>query len=94
MSAIFQTSNFSTMRLTNEDAEKKFFYSLLASLVNNNGDMMIEFLKDMGAPVRKNSELIDKEQLYYLGKYVKYLKLEDEAREAQEPHGAKGRRKR
>lgn len=80
----FPNLNFSTLRLTNEDSEKKFFYALLSSLVNNDGKVMIEFLKDLGASVKRNSELVDKEQLYYLGKYVKYLKLEDEAREGQE----------
>lgn len=80
----FPRFSLSSMRLGSEDAEKKFFYSLLGSLINNQGDLMVRFLNDMGVSIQPNRERVDKEQLYYLGKYVKYLKLDDAARSGQE----------
>ena len=83
------------LRLGDEDYEKNFFYSLMLSLVNNQGQMMVNFLKKVGVDVKSNTERVDKEQLYYLGQYMKYLKeateeepgknpLEPESPEAQE----------
>lgn len=75
---------FQGMRLGSEQLEKKFFYSLLSTLVNNRGDLMINFLRDIGVEVQSNMDRVDKEQLYHLGKYVEYLKLDEEARAEQE----------
>lgn len=73
----FPALNFTALRLGEEDFEKKFFYSLVASLINNQGRLMTRFLNDVGVPVLNNQESGDKEQLYYLGQYVSYLKSLD-----------------
>jgi len=77
--------SFSGLRLKNEDVEKKFFYSLMLSLVNNQGYLMVELLKDIGVGVQSNRERIDKEQLYYLGQYMNYLKTDTEEENKENP---------
>lgn len=76
----FPNTGYTSMRLGPEDSEKKFFYALMSSLLNNDGALMIKFLNDLGVDAKVNTERADKEQLYYLGKYVQYLKKEDEER--------------
>lgn len=83
----FPVLNYTALRLGEEDVEKKFFYSLMASLVNNQGRLMIQFLNDIGVPALTNQESVDKEQLYFLGQYVAYLKSleKEEGAEAENP---------
>lgn len=82
--AYYPRVDFASLRLGKEQEEKKFFYALMASLLNNDGSLMVSFLNDIGAPVKFNTDRADREQLYYLDKYVKYLKLEDDEREEKE----------
>ncbi|MBJ01019.1 MAG: hypothetical protein CME67_07280 [Halobacteriovoraceae bacterium] len=75
----------SGLRLGDEDLEKSFFYSLMLSLINNQGQMMVKFLKKIGVEIQSNTERVDKEQLYYLGQYMKFLKEATEEEPGKNP---------
>ena len=56
-----------------EHVEKGLFYSLLNSMVLNNGGHMVSYLKGLGVPVKLNSEIINREKITYLAAYKQYL---------------------
>lgn len=68
---------FSTMKFKAEEIEKKFFYSLMLSLVNNQSYMMVSLLKEMGIENVANREKVNEQQRYYLQSYINFLKRGD-----------------
>lgn len=62
-----------TLKPTVEQMEKGLFYSLLHSIIFNNGSQLVSYLKDLGVPVKHNSELINREKIDYLASYKRYL---------------------
>jgi len=70
----FPQMTFNSLKLSAEDNEKKLFYSLIHSLVNNNGALMIDFLNSVGLSALKNTERVNREQIQLISKYISYLK--------------------
>lgn len=62
-----------TVRATAEQAEKGIFYALMNSLVLNDGSYLMSYLKALGAPVRLNSDLINRDKLELMAEYKRYL---------------------
>ena len=56
-----------------EQLEKGLFYSLLDSMVLNNGAHMVNYLKNQGVPVRLNNEIINRDKVEFLANYKSYL---------------------
>ncbi len=56
-----------------ESTEQGLFYSLMSTLVLNDGFMMINFLRSRGVSVRYNEEIINKDKVDVLLKYKDYL---------------------
>ena len=68
-------SNFTayTIKGTPEESEKGIFQGLLRSLVFNDGEYLVQYLKSMGVPVKLNSEIINRQKVQYLADYKHYL---------------------
>lgn len=62
-----------TLRPTLDQMEKGLFLSLLHSMIFNNGSQMISYLGGLGVPVKRNSDIINREKIDYLASYKKYL---------------------
>lgn len=63
-----------TLKPSLEQMEKGLFYTLLHSMIFNNGSQLISYLKTLGVPVRHNADLINREKIEYLASYKRYLK--------------------
>lgn len=78
------------MGLNSEQKEAKIFYSLISSLLNNNSTLLMDFLESEKSVIRKNNELVDKEQLALLNSYRYYLKeKKDESKQDSIPNPLK-----
>lgn len=65
--------------------EASIFYALIQSLLSNNSKMFIELFESVDPSIKKNYDLVNKEQVYLLRKYKNYLlKLADDATEEKE----------
>ena len=62
-----------TIKPNLEEAEKGIFYGLLHSLVLNEGEQLLSYLKSLDVPVRLNSELLNREKVEFLAGYKHYL---------------------
>ena len=56
-----------------QNLEKGLFYSLLHSILLNDGDFLVNYLKLAGAPVKLNSELLNDEKIALMRDYKNYL---------------------
>lgn len=65
--------NFSPFTIKLEQAEKGVFFSLLNSLMLNNGAHIVNYLKSAGVPVKLNNEIINREKVEFLADYKRYL---------------------
>jgi hypothetical protein len=67
--------NFSayTFKPGTEAIEKGVFFSLLQSIIFNNGSHMVSYLKSQGVPVKLNNEIINREKVEFLADYKRYL---------------------
>lgn len=66
-------TNLKMLGLNNENVDGQFFYSIMNSLLNNDGSFMIDLLKELGSSIKSNKELINQEKYQLLGKYKNYL---------------------
>lgn len=62
-----------TLKPVPEQLEKGLFYSLLHSIAFNNGSALVTYLKDLGVPVKLNSEILNRQKIELLASYKKYL---------------------
>ncbi|WPU65359.1 hypothetical protein [Peredibacter starrii] len=62
-----------TVKTDIEQLERGLFFSLINSLTLNNGSHMVNYLKQLGVPVRLNNELINREKVEFLADYKRYL---------------------
>jgi hypothetical protein len=74
----FPQMTFNSLKLSGEDVEKKLFYSLMHSLINNDGSLMIEFLNSIGLSALKNTERVNRDQIQLISKYINFLKRKKE----------------
>lgn len=56
-----------------EQMDRGLFYNSLYSMVFNGGTYLVNYLKSAGAPVKLNSELINRQKVEYLADYKRYL---------------------
>jgi len=56
-----------------EQAEKGIFFGLLQSIILNDGQHLINYLKALGLPVKLNEEIINREKVEFLADYKRYL---------------------
>jgi hypothetical protein len=56
-----------------ENVDGQFFYATLSMLLNNNGSMLIEYLKKYNSKIKLNTELVNKNKSRLLKKYKSYL---------------------
>ena len=71
-----------TFKPSLESAEKGIFYGLLFSLVFNEGNHLLSYLKSLEVPVRLNSELLNREKVEFLASYKHYLAVINRDRNA------------
>jgi hypothetical protein len=71
-----------TLKASGEEVEKGLFFGLLESIVYNNGAFLINYLKNVGVPVKLNSEIINREKVELLADYKRYLTLINKDRNA------------
>lgn len=62
-----------TIKGTPEESEKGIFHGLLRSLVFNDGEYMINYLKSLGVPVKLNAEILNRQKVEHLANYKHYL---------------------
>lgn len=62
-----------TMKPSADQVEKGLFFALVRSLVLNDGEHMVQYLKTLGVPVRLNKELINRDKIELLANYKRYL---------------------
>jgi hypothetical protein len=69
--------NFSpyTVKGNVEQIERGLFFSVLNSVLFNNGAHIVNYLKSLGVPVRLNGDLINREKIEYLASYKRYLNV-------------------
>jgi hypothetical protein len=86
MNRIFFKQNFAlnNLGLSEEQDEKKLFYSLISSLVLNKSKMMMNYIKTIDPNIQKNKELIDRDQLNLLNSYRSYLTKKNNEENIQE----------
>jgi hypothetical protein len=65
-------TNF-TVKATPEDSEKGLFHAMLRSMVFNDGEFLVNYLKALGVPVRLNREILNREKIELLAAYKRYL---------------------
>ena len=80
----FPQMTLNGLRLTGEDLEKKLFYSLMHSLINNDGSLMIDFLNAIGLSALKNTERVNRDQIQLISRYISFLKQKKEDPENKE----------
>lgn len=56
-----------------ENLERGLFFGLLQSLVLNDGENLMNYLKNQGVPVKLNNELLNRDKVEFLAHYKKYL---------------------
>jgi hypothetical protein len=56
-----------------ENVDGQFFYATLSMLLNNDGSMLIDYLKKYNLKVQKNTELINNDKFKLLKNYKSYL---------------------
>jgi hypothetical protein len=62
-----------TIKPSIEQAEKGIFFGLLQSIVLNDGQQLLNYLKALGIPVKLNNEIINREKVEFLADYKRYL---------------------
>lgn len=62
-----------TIKGTPEESEKGIFHGLLRSLIFNDGEYMINYLKSQGISVKLNSEILNRQKVEHLASYKHYL---------------------
>jgi hypothetical protein len=65
-------SNF-TIKATPEESEKGLFHAMLRSMIFNDGEFLVNYLKALGVPVKLNSEILNREKIELLASYKQYL---------------------
>jgi hypothetical protein len=66
-------SQLSAVNFKNQPVDKGLFYSLLHSIILNDGAFMVDYLKLSGVPVKHNSELLNDEKIALMKEYRNYL---------------------
>lgn len=67
-------NNIHQLERSNERIEKKLFYALMGSLLQNDGTLMLQLLKSLDIPIKYNSELINQNKSSLLYSYRNYLR--------------------
>jgi hypothetical protein len=62
-----------TVKATADQVERGIFFAFMKSLVLNDGEHLVQYLKALGVPVRLNKELINREKIELLASYKRYL---------------------
>jgi hypothetical protein len=62
-----------TIKSSVEENEKGIFHGLLRSIVFNDGAFLLNYMKSLGAPVKLNSEIINRQKVNLLASYKQYL---------------------
>jgi hypothetical protein len=65
-------SNF-TIKATPEEAEKGLFHAMMRSIIFNDGEFLVNYLKALGVPVKLNKEILKREKIELLVAYKQYL---------------------
>lgn len=66
-------SQLSAVNFKNQSVDKGLFYSLLHSIILNDGGFIVDYLKLSGVSVRHNSELLNDEKIALMKEYKNYL---------------------
>lgn len=68
-------SNFTshTLKATPDQMERGLFMAMLNSMMLNNGSLIVNYLKNLGAPVKLNAEILNRDKVEELAKYKRYL---------------------
>ncbi len=80
----------------NENVDGELFYSLMSMLLNNNGKLLIDYLKKTNSKIRSNVELVNRDKLNLLKNYKSYLiaAKEEDAADLENPLKPKAEDKR
>ena len=78
------SARLSSLGIMEENIDGRFFYSVMSSLLNNDGSLMVELVKSLGSSIKYNKELINQEKYQLLGRYKKYLEKKIQTNEDQE----------
>lgn len=62
-----------TIKGSPEESEKGLFQGLLRSMIFNDGEFILNYLKSMGVPVKLNSEILNRQKVELLASYKQYL---------------------
>lgn len=65
-----------------ESAEKGIFLGVIHAITHNNGIHLMNYLKNLGVPLRFNNELINREKIEFLASYKRYLAIISQDRNA------------
>lgn len=66
-------ANVNNLGLTGENIEGQLVYSVLSSLLNNNGRWLVSTLNKIGSDVKLNNALVNEQKIELLKKYQNYL---------------------
>lgn len=70
-------SNYSGFSIPSniESAEKGIFIGVLHAITHNNGVHLMNYLKNLGVPLKFNNEIINREKIEFLAGYKRYLAI-------------------
>lgn len=76
--------NFNAFSFANQPSavEKSLFYGVLNSLVLQDGEFLVKYLKSVGLPLKLNKEIINREKIQYLAQYKQYMMAINQDKEA------------
>lgn len=77
-------SNFNAFTLANQPSavEKSLFYGVMQSLVLQDGQFLVNYLKSLGLPLKLNKEIINREKISLLAQYKQYMVTINQDKEA------------
>ncbi len=66
-------SSLTPYTFKNLSVDKALFYSLIHSIILNDGRFIVDYLKMVGVPVKRNSEILNDEKISLMKDYKNYL---------------------
>jgi hypothetical protein len=60
-------------KINGDDVARGLFFGILKSVLFNDGEFLVTYLKRLGAPVRLNAEILNRDKIELLASYKRYL---------------------
>ena len=79
-----RASEMQIFSMGNENVDAEMFYAVMSMLVNNSGNLLVNFLKKHADDIKHNTEMINEDKLNLLVSYKNYLLEQRHTRDEEE----------